>query len=372
MRGQQERLLDGVDVVVALAFTLALQVEIWAPELLAADTGLTQRPALSALSLLISLPLAVRRLAPWPAALVALTAAALLGRLDTPPEGLANLVAMLVAVYSLGRYAPRPRGYLGLLPVLACAAALGEDAADKAFVGIVLGAAWAAGALVGRRSDEVRHAERKRLDAAEEGAEAERRRIASELHDVVAHRVSMIVVQSQAADALLDSDPSAARRAVRAVEDAARQALSELRQVVGVLNEASVAAPQAVDLERLGDVVTDARSAGVPASLHVEGHVRPVAPVVALAVFRIVQESLTNASRHAAGSAVEVTLTYCPGSIELAVQDDGPQVESATAGHGLSGMAERIAFVGGRFTASPRPDGGFLVRASIPTAEAAL
>jgi signal transduction histidine kinase len=370
MRGEQDSRTDGVDLVVALAFTLALQIEIWAPELLAADTDLTQRPGLSALSLLISLPLVVRRTAPWPAGLVSLAAAAALGRFETPPEGLANLAVMLVVVYSLGCYAARPRRYLGLLPVLLCAATLGENAADKSFIAIVLGAAWLAGALVGRRSDDVRHSEREKLDAAEAGAEAERHRIASELHDVVAHRVSMIVVQSQAADALLDSDPPAARRAVRAVEDAARQALSELRQVVGVLKEASDADPQAVDLTRLGTVVANARSAGVQASLRVDGAVRPVAPVVALAVFRIVQESLTNAARHAAGSAVDVTLTYALGSIELAVQDHGPRVTSVTTGHGLSGMAERIAFVGGRFSAAPGPAGGFLVRASIPTAVA--
>ena len=159
---------------------------------------------------------------------------------------------------------------------------LGEDAADKMFAGIVLGAAWGAGALVGRRSDDVRLSERKRLDAAEEGAVAERHRIASELHDVVAHRVSMIVVQSQAADALLDKEPAAARRAVRSVEDAARQALAELRQVVGVLKEESGGEPQTLDLAQLGDVVDDARSAGVRATLHVIGEARPVAPVVAL------------------------------------------------------------------------------------------
>lgn len=361
--------IDGVDLAVAVAFTLALQVEIWAPHSLGANTVLAQRPVLGVLSLAISLPLVARRWAPWPAALVSLAAEAAMGRLETPPEGLANLAAMLVVAYSLGRFAPRPRGHLGIVPILLCAVSLGEDAADRSFVAIILGAAWVAGTLVGRRSDDVLRVERQRLDAAEEGAEAERRRIASELHDVVAHRVSMIVVQSQAADALLDRDPAGARQAVRAVEDAARHALAELRQVVGVLREASAAEPQVFDLARLSDVVTDADSAGVRATLHVSGDERPVAPAIALAVLRIVQESLTNAARHAPGSTVQVTLTFCPASIEVVVENDGPEVEAPPAGHGLSGMAERVAFVGGAFSAGPSAGGGFHVRATIPTAE---
>ncbi len=370
MDAVRDRRPDAVDLVVALAFTLALQVEIWAPHLTGAEPDLVQQPALSALSLGISLPLALRRTHPWPAGLVALAAAALMGRMDTPPEGLANLVAMLVVAYSLGRYTGRPLGYGGIVSVLACAATLGDDPADQAFVGIVLAAAWGAGTLLARRGDDLRHAERQRLDASAEGALAERHRIASELHDLVAHRVSMIVVQSQAADALLERDPSAARHAVRSVEEAARQALGELRQVVGVLREESDGHPQALDLERLGEVVGDARSAGMPATLHVCGDARPVAPVVALAVYRIVQESLTNAARHAAGAAVDVTLTYGVGRVDVLIADDGPPHDAHSSGHGLSGMAERIAFVGGSFSAAPEAGGGFRVHASIPTAGA--
>jgi signal transduction histidine kinase len=371
MAGSQDRRLDAVDVVLALAFTLALQLEIWAPQLTGADSDLSQRPALSVLSLAISVPLAFRRTAPWPAGLIALTAAAALGLMDTPPEGLANLAAMLVVAYSLGRFTARPLGYAGIVPVLLCAATQGEDLADKGFVAIVLGAAWAAGAVVGRRSDEVRRSEQQRLGAADEGAEAERHRIASELHDVVAHRVSMIVVQSQAAHAVLDSDREAARRAVRSIEDAARQALAELRQVVGVLKEDGRRSPEDTDLARLGTVVANARSAGVDAVLDVRGTPRSVAPVVALAVSRIVQESLSNAARHAQGRAVRVTLAYSPGAVDVSIDSDGDAISAPEVGHGLAGMAERAAFVGGTFTAAPRPDGGFNVHASIPTPEVA-
>ena len=361
----------------SLAFTAALQAEIWAPAWLAADTDLVQRPALSLLSLGISLPLAVRRSAPWAAALVALGSEAAMGQLETPPEGLANLAALLLICYSLGRHAARPAGYAGILLVLGCALVLGEDAADRSFSAVVMGAAWVAGVLVGRRSDDVsgleaahRRSEEQRLVAAREAADAERHRIAAELHDVVAHRVSMIVVQSQAADALLDGDPAAARTAVASVEGAARQALVELRQIVGVLTEGTPTTPEAVELTRLGELVQEARAAGLPASFAETGDARPVAPVVALAAYRIVQESLSNVARHADRAPTRVRLDYRPGCVEVTVENDGSQVEPPTPGHGLAGMRTRASFIGGTLQAGPRAGGGFAVHAVLPTAEA--
>lgn len=369
--------VDRVDLVVSLAFTAALQAEIWAPAWLAADTDLVQRPALSLLSLGISLPLAVRRTAPWAAGLVALGSEAVMGRFETPPEGLANLAAVLLVSYSLGRYAARPAGYAGILAVLACALMLGEDGADRSFSAVVMGAAWGAGVLVGRRTDDVsgleaahRRSEEQRLVAAREAAEAERRRIAAELHDVVAHRVSMIVVQSQAADALLDGDPEAARGAVGSIESAARQALVELRQIVGVLTEGTPTTPEAVELGRLGELVHEAHIAGLPATFGESGEPRPVAPVVALAAYRIVQESLSNVARHADRAPTRVHLDYRPACIEVVVENDGPQLEPPTPGHGLSGMRTRAGFLGGTLSAGPRPTGGFVVHAVLPTAGA--
>ncbi len=263
MDAARDRRPDAVDLVVALAFTLALQVEIWAPHLTGADTDLVQRPALSALSLAISLPLAFRRTRRGRRASSSLAAAAVLGRLDTPPEGLANLAAMLVVAYSLGRFT-RPSARLrgrragpGLRGDARATTPPTRPSSASCSGRVGRRRRWS-----GRRSDDVRRSERQRLDAAAEGAEAERHRIASELHDVVAHRVSMIVVQSQAADALLDSDPSRPGGRSASVEEAARQALAELRQVVGVLKEESDGDPQALDLAGSARVVDDARCGG--------------------------------------------------------------------------------------------------------------
>ena len=234
--------VDPTDVVLALALTVALQVEIWAPGLLGAESPLTHRPLLAALSLAISVPLVLRRLHPWPVAVVALGAEVAQSRLATPPDGVANLLAMLVVAYSLGRYARRPSGYAGIALVAAASFGVGEDLADNLFVLVVLGAAWAAGVLLGRRTDDLGALELRRLEATRAGAEEERMRIARELHDVVAHRVSMMVVQSQLADTLLDREPARARTAINAVEEAGRDALAELRSVLGLLHHEGSAA----------------------------------------------------------------------------------------------------------------------------------
>jgi signal transduction histidine kinase len=214
--------------------------------------------------------------------------------------------------------------------------------------------------------DANRDIERRRLEAARLGAEEERLRIAGELHDVVAHRVSMIVVQSQAADALLETDPVAARRAVRSVEDAARRALTELRQVVDVLTHDEQAATVGTDLGGIRELVEEAAAAGLPVTFDREGRERPVPPVVALAAYRIVQEALTNVVRHAGGAPARVRLCVGEHEVEVTVEDDGPGPATSTPGHGLSGMAERAAFIGGRLTAGAGQPRGFRVHAVLP------
>ncbi len=361
--------IDPTDVVLALALTLALQAEIWAPELFGAETSLTERPLLAMLSLAITLPLVVRRHHPWPVAVIALGAEVAQSRLATAPDGLANLLAMLVVAYSLGRHAPRPTGYAGSALIVVASFGVGEDLADNLFVLVVLGSAWVAGVLIGRRTDDLGALEVRRLEATRAGAEEERLRIARELHDVVAHRVSMMVVQSQLADTLLDRDPTGARAAINAVEDAGRDALTELRSVLGLLHhEGSAArAPGDTDLARLGALVDDARSGGLPGTLHVTGEPRPVPPVVSLAAFRIVQESLTNVVKHAGPVPTTVDLAYTPTTIEVVVTDAGAGVDGHQPGHGLAGMAERAAFVGGSLSAGPGEAGGFRVHAVLPT-----
>lgn len=369
MRTPQRPTVSSLDVVVALALTLALQGEIWAPQLFGADEELVQRPALAVLGLAITLPLAFRRRAPWLVSMTAFAAEIAMEQLATPPDGLGNLLAMLVVAYSLGRHAAPPWRRAGIAVVTVTAFSVGEDLADHTFVLVVLGAAWVAGVIAAFRSEQIDDLEVRRLAAVREGAQDERLRIARELHDVVAHRVSMIVVQSQLADTLLDTDPGRARGAVRAVEDAGRQALTELRSVLDLLHadDPAARAPGDTDLGRLADLVTDVRGSGLPVTFCVEGAPRPVPPAVALAAFRIVQESLTNVVRHADSASTSVVLAYGDGAVTVDVQDSGTSVPSnEPTGHGLAGMQERAAFVGGRLEAGPSTTGGFRVHAVLP------
>jgi signal transduction histidine kinase len=360
---------DPIDVVVALALTLAVQGEIWAPGMFGADTGLEDRPLLSVLSLAICLPLAVRRTWPWAVAVIALGAEVAMGRLATPPEGLANLLAMLVATYSLGRFARRPGRYAGIALVAAAAFGVGEDLADNVFVLVVLGGAWAAGVLVARRTDDLASLELRRLEASRAGAEEERLRIARELHDVVTHRVSMMVVQSQVVDTLLEKDPVGARTAIHAVEQAGRDALTELRSALGLLHQDGdpSRAPGDTDLARLDELADMVGSGGLPVSYNVTGTPRQVPPAVAMAAFRIVQESLTNVVKHAGKVPTRVELSYAPTAVGLTIEDDGAPVAIPAPGHGLAGMAERASFLGGTLSVGPRAGGGFRVAAVLPT-----
>jgi signal transduction histidine kinase len=363
------RQVEPVDLVVALALTLAMQAEIWAPHLMGAGADLADRPALAATSLAISASLSLRRVFPWPVAVVALGAEVAQSRMETPPEGLANLIAMLLVAYSLGRFAERPVGYAGIGLVAVASFGIGGDLADHVFVLLVLGSAWVAGIVLARREDDVGALELQRLEATRAGAEEERRRIAHELHDVVAHRLSMMVVQSQLADAVLDDDPGRARQAVQAVEEAGREALAELRSALGLLHEddSATRVPGDTDLGRLGAVVETARAGGLPAGLEVVGPPRPVPPAVAMAAFRIVQESLTNVVRHAGQQPTRVRLAYRPEAVEVVVENDGPQLPAPRHGHGLTSMTERASFLGGSLEAVPAPTGGFRVVALLPT-----
>jgi signal transduction histidine kinase len=359
--------VEPVDLVLALALTVATQAEIWIPGALGAGVVPDHHAYLSVTSLVITLPLILRRSHPWTVGLTALAAEAVQS-FATSPEGFGNLLAMFLAMWSLGRYAPRPRGYLGIVPIVVASFVTGEDLADNFFVLLVLSAAWGAGVLVGRRTDDLDAMELRRLEATRAGAAEERDRIARELHDVVAHRVSMMVVQCQLADAVLDDDPARAREAIAAVTTAGRDALGELRAVLGLMHHDRAASltPGMIDLSRLGDLVDEARRGGLPVTLETVGRERAVPPAVALAAFRIVQESMTNVVRHAGSAVTRVRLRYRQGAVELAVENDGPVLTGLNPGHGLAGMAERAAFLGGTLTAEPVSTGGLRVCTMLP------
>ncbi len=261
---------------------------------------------------------------------------------------------------------------------------------DAIFQAFIFLTAWAAGVL--NRAKRARlEAAQVRADRAEavldeqaaRAAAAERTRIARELHDVVAHHVSLMAVQAEAATSLLPGRPEQARKSVQVIGDTARQALTELRRLLGVLRapaEPPRTAPS-VSLADLPAVLDQVRGAGLPVKLDVEGAPYPLAPSIDLTAYRIVQEALTNTLRHTAASGAFVTLRYEPGYLTVAVTDHGPPRDVAAAdgrgepdghgslagsGFGLAGIAERVASCGGNLTVGPTPGEGFAVAARLP------
>ncbi len=263
------------------------------------------------------------------------------------------------------------------------------DAMVQAFI---FATAWAAGVLSRTKRASLRAAET-RADRAEaeldqqaaRAAAAERTRIARELHDVVAHHVSLMAVQAEAASSLLPDRPDDARRSVDIISDTARQALTELRRLLGVLRgpaERPETTPS-VTLADLGTVLGQVRDAGLPVDLEVVGAPYPLAPSIDLTAYRIVQEALTNTLRHTAAARACVTLSYEPGYLAIGIADRGPRRGAGEAGSGshsphrsgpgpagsgfgLAGIAERVASCGGSLSVGPTADDGFAVTARLP------
>jgi signal transduction histidine kinase len=219
--------------------------------------------------------------------------------------------------------------------------------------------------------------ERDRDAHAQIAAAAERARIARELHDVVAHNVSVMVVQADGAAYALDADPDRARVALAAISATGRQALTEMRALLGVLRKGDESSQPVLaplpDLGQLDELLDQTRAAGLSVSCTTEGEPRPLAAGTALTVYRIIQESLTNIRKHT-GPAVSanVVLRYTADAVQITVTDNGIGAAAPCdgAGHGLTGMTERAVMYGGSVAAGPVPDGGFEVTATLPFAPA--
>ncbi|WP_345629978.1 sensor histidine kinase [Rugosimonospora acidiphila] len=229
-------------------------------------------------------------------------------------------------------------------------------------------------AILGRRTAEARLAEQaelRRQDLARQAVLEERSRIARELHDVVAHHMSMIAIQAEAAPLKIQDLPPAAQATLAAIRGAAREALAETRRVVGLLrngDELPERVPQP-GLARLDELVEAGRVSGLAVESAVVGMPRPLEVGVDLSAFRIVQEALSNAARYAPGARVSVLVRYGRDSLRVSVTDNGcevPLVAQAGGGHGLVGMRERVAMLGGTLSAGPSEDGGFAVIADLP------
>ncbi|HMN98508.1 MAG TPA: sensor histidine kinase [Miltoncostaeaceae bacterium] len=256
----------------------------------------------------------------------------------------------------------------------------GGNWTDVISTGGVIGVAWLVGHI--HRANTTRNTElRERAERLEREREAnaraavaeERTRIAREMHDVVAHSLSVMVVQAEAAEEMIGIDPERARKPLSAVQETGRGALTELRRMLGVLREMDEGpdlAPQP-GLAGLGDLVEHVRDAGLPVELRVEGEPRPLSPTGDLQAYRIVQEALTNALKHAGPARAQVLVRYEADDVVIAVTDDGRGYDPATdgRGHGLIGMRERVAVCGGEMSAGRRPQGGFEVVARLPVGE---
>ena len=235
---------------------------------------------------------------------------------------------------------------------------------------VPLVAAWVIGDNLGTRRAYTRALEERaaRLEAEAGRARAEEQaRIARELHDVIAHNVSVMVVQAAAANDVFDARPDRAREALQAIEASGRKALDEMRRLLGVVRgDGADYAPQP-GLEQLDELVDRVRSAGLAVAVSVEGAPRPLPAAIELSAYRVVQEALTNTLKHARASRAEVALRFRDRELDVEVRDDGVAAGNGNgSGHGLIGMRERVAAFGGSLDAGPSPEGGFAVAARFP------
>jgi signal transduction histidine kinase len=246
------------------------------------------------------------------------------------------------------------------------------------FITLIFGIIWFVGFVLGRKfeeadeaKDRAARAEQDREERARTAVAEERARIARELHDVVGHSVSVMTVQASGVRRLLRPDQEREREALLVVERTGREALAEMRRMVGVLRrpeEAPALAPQP-SLEHLDRLVEQAREAGLQVDLRIEGEAFELPVGVDLTAYRLVQEGLTNAIKHAQAKRAEVVVHYSDGEVEVTVSDDGRGVGTGSGGgHGLVGMRERVLVYGGDLDAGPKPGGGYRLRAKLPLA----
>lgn len=381
--GRRHLLLD-----VALAVGLAVigLAEVWVP--FSSVQGSGSRTAVSVVVALATLPLAWRRIAPLPTAAVVLVSWPVVFLVTQMPVLFwGQFVPMVVAVFSVARHGRGREGFHGAAIGAATLLYLDlrvdalQSPGEIIFHWLVFIVAWSMGRWLhvaeGRAAESLRRAIEVEVASAERAIAAvveERSRIARELHDVVAHAVSVMVVQAGAAEQVVDDDPEHVRAALHTIRTTGADALAEMRRVVAMLRDSDdegSLSPQP-GIGQVDALVESARAHGLEVNVTVHGQERTLPVGLDLAAYRIVQEALTNVRRHAHASHAVVTVTY-GGSLELEVVDDGVgpgnTAGNTAGGHGLVGMRERAALYGGHVIAGPRADGhGYAVRAVLPLA----
>lgn len=298
-------------------------------------------------------------------------------------EPFAVYLAILVVAYNTGSQTRGRRAAVGAVVLLLFIGAVAvqmliQGRAGDAFLTLILmAAAWTIGRglqryrdLTSRLRAQAAQLARERDERAQLAVALERARIARELHDVIAHSVSVMVIQAAAERRVLEGEQDRTREVLEMIERSGRQALVELRRMLGVLRKTDspdVLAPQPslADLELL---VTRVREAGLPVQMRLQGSPIALPPGIELSAYRIVQEALTNVLKHAGPASAEVTLRYSSDRLELEVTDDGRDggADLSDHGHGLVGMRERVAMLGGSLRAGPKDPGGFSIVATLP------
>jgi signal transduction histidine kinase len=375
MRALRFTVRRGFDAAV-IAVAVVVQIEVWAMPV--PGPKLATVPGM----LLATLPLLLRRRFPLaaPACVFGALAAMTLAHPQSTAGSPTLVFAVFLAFWSLGAHAELRDAAAGLALGFAAIVVVterdpGVEYGETAAFFLVGAGVWLAALALQRRSRrasalEARTAqlERERDERERTAVAAERRRIARDLHDVIAHSVSVMIVQAGAARLLL-GEPARTAGPLLAVEEAGRQALAELRRLLGILRagEAHAALTPQPGLAQVEGLVVQARAAGLPVDLFVAGEARALPRGVELAAYRIVQESLTNARKHAGQAKAQVIVRYGDGALELEITDDGRGRSAGhPGGHGLVGMRERAALYGGELRAGPRSEGGFGVHARLP------
>ena len=374
-----QRALDAVrrhpraaDAALALLLTALVQWEILTTDV----TG--PKWLLVPAGLAMTVPLAWRRVAPLPALLIVMAASAAIGLEAADPDELAQVpqvtfLAEILAVYSVAAHAEQRPALIGLL--VSWAALIAAEPDDFVVMGPAWAGIWLAGRLVRAREHDARRLreltqalERERVEEARLAVAEERARIARELHDVIAHAMSSIVLEAGAERVNLDEGQTSARQALQSIERTGRQALAEMRRLVGVLRteeDEPELFPQP-SLTHLDLLIEQVGRAGVPVELRVVGEPVWLAPGLDISAYRIVQEALTNVLKHGGEARATVVVAYGDRTLELEILDDGRGGTPDGSGHGIVGLRERVALFGGSLEAAGREGGGFAVRARLP------
>ncbi len=371
------RILAGPDGVVVLALVLGLAGLV---ESVIYTAGSGERAAASLLAMLGTVPLALLRTRwAWLGALV-ITVATVIALADPAPLTISGAIGQLIIAYEVAVRYPRGVSALVAAPFVlnAISPLSGHDSALSGLVtlvavvaALILGDAQRQRSQVVAERDETRRAMADTLR--DRAAAQERNRIARELHDVVAHHLSMIAIQAETARLATPGMPAEGQAQLAAIGGTARDALTEMRRLLGVLrvdvDDVAELSPQP-GLDRIDELIEAARAAGTPVRLTLSGTPVQLPVGVDLSAYRIVQEALTNARQHTPGAAVEVEVAYTGDLLRLRIRDDGPgSADANPGGHGLHGMRERAAMAGGTLTAGPAEGGGFLVEATLPVSE---